>query len=234
MNIIDELISYFSVFLIFFGVLNLFRKLSYPYYFFFTVFLISSISALFWSSAVEAGIKTIFRNSGLFLSLVFLIAPLNFLFIRHLLGAKDSFSLSDYGHVLPAFIVLVSYFSFYGITGTPQMLNAHQIKVYGQSEWASGLWAGHISIFLMVSLSLVAYSYFQWRLIKEFRMNATQRIIKRKQGLLRWLEINTIFRAFIFTLFLVLIFVSYMTNLFPLKVISFSMIMFIRSKKKYL
>lgn len=143
------------------------------------------------------------------------------------MGTKDSFSRSDYGHVVPAFVVLVLYLSFYDITGTPQMLKAHQIKVYGQSDWASGLWAGHVSIFLMVSLSLIAYSFFQWRVIKEFRMNATKPTIKRKQGLLRWLEIKTIFRAFVFFLFLVLIFVSYTTRLFPLNVISFSMILFI-------
>lgn len=227
MSVIDEFISYCSIFLILFGVLNLFRKLRYPYYFFFTVFLIFSISALFWSLAVEAGKKTISGNSGLLLSFLFLIAPLNFLFIRHILATKDPFSRSDYGHVLPAMVVLVSYLSFYDITGTPQMLNAHQMIFDGQSDWASGSWAGHVSIFLMVSLSLIAYSYFQWRVIKEFRMNATKPTIKRKQGLLRWLEINTIFRAFVFFLFLVLIFVSHMTRLFSLNVVSFSMILFI-------
>lgn len=86
MNIIEELIPYFSIFLILFGVLNLFRKLRYPYYFFFIVFLIFSISALFWSLAIEAGTKTYFGMSGLFLSVLFLIAPLNFLFIRHICG----------------------------------------------------------------------------------------------------------------------------------------------------
>lgn len=227
MKIIDELITYFCFFLILFGLLSLFRKMYYPYYIFFSVFLIFSISALQWSAAIDVGVKSFFEKSGLFLPVLFLIAPLHFLFTRHILGSKNSFSRSDYGHAMPAFVILVLILSFYWVTGNPKLLHAHQMTDDKQSGLASGMMAGHISIMVVMSLSLIGYAYFQWQLIKEYRMNATQRTIKKKRGLLRWLAFNTIFRAIVFTLYLGLIFFPQLTRFFPFDGISFSMIMFI-------
>ena len=227
MKIIEELISYFSIFLLLFGLLNLIRKLDFPYFIYFLVFLIFSISALQWSTPFHVGLKIVFAKSDLFLPILLLIAPLYFLFTRYILGSKNSFSRSDYGHAMPAFVVLVLILSVYGVSGNPKVLHAHQLTDDNQSGWASGIMTGHVSIFGMMSLSLIGYSYFQWQLIKEYRMNATPRMIKRKQGLLRWLAFNTIFRACVFTLFLGVIIFTQLTSFFPFDGLSFSMIMFI-------
>lgn len=227
MKIIEELISYSSIFLILFGLLNLFRKLSLPYFLYFLIFLIFSISALQWSTPYQVGVKFVVEKCDLFLPILLLIAPLHFLFTRDILGSKNSFRRSDYGHALPAFVVLLLILYVYGVSGNPKVLHAHQLTDEKQSGWASGMMTGHVSIFGMMSFSLIGYSYFQWQLIKEYRMNATPRMIKRKQGLLRWLAFNTIFRACVFTLFLGVIIFTQLTSFFPLDGLSFSMIMFI-------
>lgn len=227
MKIIEELISCFSIFLILFGLLNLFRKLYFPYFLYFLVFLIFSISAIQWSTHYHVGVKFVFEKSDLFLPILLLIAPLHFLFTRDILGSKNSFSRSDYGHALPAIVVLVLILSVYFVSGNPKVLHAHQLTDDKQSGWASGMMTGHVLILGMMSLSLNGYSYFQWQLIKEYRMTATPRMIKRKQGLLRWLAFNTLFRVFVFTLFLGVIIFTQLTSFFPLDGLSFSMIMFI-------
>jgi AraC-like DNA-binding protein len=159
--------------------------------------------------------------------ILFLIAPLNFLFTRQILSSKNSLSSGDYAHMLPAIVVLVFFLSFFGISGTPQILNAHPLTDHIQSDRAKGIMVSHIAILVMMCISLIVYAYFQWQVIREYRFDSTPRNLKRKQSLLRWLEFITILRAFIFALFLLVIFLSHVTNVFPLDVMSFSMIMFI-------
>jgi hypothetical protein len=129
MKIIQELISYFSIFLILFGLLNLIRKLDFPYFIYFLVFLIFSITALQWSTPYQVGVKFVIEKCDLFLPILLLIAPLHFLFTRDILGSKNSFSRSDYGHALPAFVVLVLILSVYGVSGNPKVLHAHQLRM---------------------------------------------------------------------------------------------------------
>lgn len=227
MKYIEDLIAYSSIFLILFGILNLFRKLYYPYYFFFTAFLIFSVSAISWSLAFDGRLKSGLTLSGLSVPFLFLIAPLSFIFTRHILSSKNSISRADFGHVLPTFVILLFSLSFYGNTGIPLILNPHPLTDDLKLDAAMGTRTAQISVWVMVSLSVIVYSYFQWQVIKAYRMEARPQHLKRKRGLLRWLEFNTICRGVVFTLFLGVILLSHTTGLLPLDMKFFSMVLFI-------
>ena len=182
----------------------LIRKKPVAYYFFIAVYFLFNLS-LFVNLIIANG--TIYKWPHLFRVISpmhFLLGPLCYFFCRTTLRPYKSFKYTDLLHFLPFLIAAIGLIPIYLLSGDEKIkLIQNTGELINSWNKPDSFGISYVLIMRIKFLIFVGYLFFQWKMLFEFKRNASINLQQKNKSLVIWLIFDTTMKSLIGVMILI-------------------------------